>query len=717
MSQIATFVSAKFNQYIKKVKNRTYQSTSSQPGLAAGDICQASKGTVTNVTAGTFMGLIALFALAAIPTADTHATASTLTVTRSSGSTYTNIPPTAEGKFAATGTITFGVTTTHAAGYTATASATALSFTEDNTTYAIDPLAAGTAINADTFTNNSNYNNKWGYLPSIYNSAANTNYLSPLPFGTAQTLDDTNSSASGSYAITVGARVDHTVQQGQYETNITFAAVANPTPYTITYDKNTTDIVTNLPDNVDTTTAGTTATLATGIPIRNGYAFKGWCTEAVATDGSCSGTAYMGGETVTIDQTSDTNSWTIYAMWGNCTSTKNLYNLVACQAKTNGGSVQTQTIPDMQAVITEPTSSSPSTDTSNSGVFLYSPSIHGATSDASNTNEIYYFRGILDSNLGSATYGSDGDGGYYQNYVKLSTGNTCWRIVRTTGSGGIKMIYNGTYGATTSGSCANPTTNAQIKETYFNRATPSDSTDGYGNNNFVVYAGYTYNNAYGYPHTDLTSPVDYSLIFANNTSSNAKTEIEDWYANTSSLSSYEGGTVANTLETSAGWCDDRTGYKTKPIPYDESPDHYGAWVRMDGKKLTLGCPNKPEENILTTTNGLTYPIALFTLDEIELAGDGYGAKSSTEISTYPSNWSPNSYLRSGSYSWLLSPGIKISGNSPGITRLTPYGHLDSSVAYSLSGLRPAISFTSGTVVTSGSGTATDPWIIDVPSNS
>ena len=73
-----------------------------------------------------------------------------------------------------------------------------------------------------------------------------------------------------------------------------------------------------------------------------------------------------------------------------------------------------QTLAELQAVITTPTSSDPSTDTSNSGVYEYNASLFGTASDASNNYKIYYYRGILDSNLdGTAnTYGSNGNGAY-----------------------------------------------------------------------------------------------------------------------------------------------------------------------------------------------------------------------------------------------------------------------------------------------------------------
>ena len=92
--------------------------------------------------------------------------------------------------------------------------------------------------------------------------------------------------------------------------------------------------------------------------------------------------------------------------------------------------------------IETPTTDDYTTDTSNSGVYLYDPNVYGASSDASNSYPIYFYRGILEKNPTSS--GSEGSAKTYPNYVRLSN-NTCWRIVRTTGSGGVKMIYNGVW--------------------------------------------------------------------------------------------------------------------------------------------------------------------------------------------------------------------------------------------------------------------------------
>ncbi|MBR3322211.1 hypothetical protein IKG05_01050, partial [Candidatus Saccharibacteria bacterium] len=157
---------------------------------------------------------------------DTYATASSITVSISSGANPTiNIPPTKEGKFASSGATTIGVTTNHASGYTLTATATALT---DNTN-TIATLPANTAINAATFADASSdtYNNKWGYLPSQYCTSSSisscvsnitSQYYLPAPTS-GQVIDITNDNTSGNtYTMAIGARLDYTIAQGIYTT-------------------------------------------------------------------------------------------------------------------------------------------------------------------------------------------------------------------------------------------------------------------------------------------------------------------------------------------------------------------------------------------------------------------------------------------------------------------------------------------------------------------
>ena len=382
-------------------------------------------------------------------------------------------------------------------------------------------------------------------------------------------------------------------------------------------------------------------------------------------------------------------------------SAVSLYDTIAAMSKGK------QTAADLKTAITVPTSADRTQDTSNSGVYEYDASVFGASSDASNDYAIYYYRGVLENNPG--TYGSDGSAVTYPNYVKLSN-NTCWRIVRTTGSGGVKMIYNGTYGATTSGSCANATDNAQVTTNKF-----GTSYSGY-----IVDVGYTYNNSV----RTSTSSTSVDTVFGSNSNysvnssaSPMKTYLEGtWYSG--NMTSY-----TSKLEPSAGYCNDRVVYSgstggtalTSVVPYKTSSAtaYFNAYVRNvnASNKPSLTCARSTVDLYTTSSasNGnkqLSYPAALLTADEASFAGSGYYNNSGS------SYYHANAFLRSGSVFWLLSPGYRYSGGYVFGFSVRSDGYLYLNYVSYANGVRPAVSFTSGTMITGGSGTATDPWTIE-----
>ena len=103
---------------------------------------------------------------------------------------------------------------------------------------------------------------------------------------------------------------------------------------------------------------------------------------------------------------------------------------------------------------------------------------------------------------------------------------------------------------------------------------------------------------------------------------------------------------------------------------------------------------------------LKYPVALLTADEATMAGSGWSSSTGA--------YNANSFLRSGSNFWLLSPGRRSSyGYAYGFF-LYSGGYLDYNVVDYAYGVRPAISLSPGTNVASGSGTATDPWVVTAP---
>ena len=327
----------------------------------------------------------------------------------------------------------------------------------------------------------------------------------------------------------------------------------------------------------------------------------------------------------------------------------------------------------------------------------------------------------MDSNLDgtTSTYGSNGDGAYYPNYVKLGSGSsaTCWRIVRTTGSGGIKMIYNGLYGATTTGSCANSmhatTTTGGQSSTYFNQLTSTTAK-------YIAYARYTYNSNYtSVQNATYGDIVGTDSSFSNNsTDSWIKNYLENtWFTNINDYLDY--------LEPSAGYCADSTGY-TAESPSSQVLDsdtlstdsavYFGAYIRnfVSNQSLSLTCPRGTADLYTTNlaNNGnkqLAYPVVLLTTDEAALAGSGRGASWSSS-----SIYNVNSYLRSGANFYLLSPNLKADRSYLYDSIVHRNGYLDSLYMYSPAGARPVISLKHSTAISGGSGTATDPWIVNAP---
>lgn len=707
---------------------------------------------ISNLLTAILALLCTYFVHNAYITAPVHAAQSTISLSVADNISLNILPTSPNGTFMTSDTSTpnVSVRTNHAAGYTLRIARHAKYGTlvhTDDSSLALPSIAEPTAPNdyADSaYAAAHNLNNTWGYRPSKYESSPNVNYLPAPPNGQfsleeLDTIDvtDVANPVANEYNIAIGTRVDTNAAVGSYTGAFDIFVTANFTPVSVFYHPNTTDTVTNMPpDIIDLPTDMEVVFIGNDVPLRAGYQFVGWCTVAVPDGSPCSGPQYSPNSFYLPDLTSPTNILNLYAMWevdDPCNGKTLLYDLVACRSK------GTQTAADLKAVITKPTSSIPALDTSNSGVYEYNTSVFGTSSDVDNGYAIYYYRGILDSNLDNTlnTYGSNGDGVYYPNYVRL--GDTCWRIVRTTASGGTKMIYNGSYsGGTTANSCANAQTNAQLPATSpFNTTSSSvGGTTYYGLHLYNMHAiGYTYSNVAA---STTTSTALSTLLGSNgndtttNTnSSTIKQYIESWY--TSDLNSY-----TSMLEKNAGYCADRTVFDntapytqqtegTTVIPYRAAgitAYYYGAWTRNQvsnsTRNLTLNCPRGIVDLYSTTTasggNGqLSKPIALLTADEVALAGSGGSVHGGgTYATTYSSNYSYGSFLRSGSSFWLLSPGGRYSNGFASV--LYPYssGFLsDSNVSVGW-GVRPAISLQEGTTPTSGSGTAVDPWVISHP---
>ena len=346
----------KINQAVKQLGNQLgNRRCSSANGLFTSEIVGAvtslillrknvgrrSPVTITSLISMLSLGLISL-AMPIMFSSSVSATQSTITMSVAS-SIAIDVLPTTNGNFVSSSTsdTIVSVMTDNYTGYhlgiaASAANSTALSYTDNNsvvhTIPSISSSVSATNYADDTFATSNNLNNTWGFRPSKYNSTDNTDYL-PIPSSTTTTtLDATNSpnaSTANTYNIAIGARVDLNQAPGSYTNTFVITAIANAVPYTITYNANTgsasTDsAVSNMPANVTNgTTYADTVSLSSTTPTRTGYDFTGWCigtstsSNVTTTAGvdSCSSTTISAGGNITLDQTSSSNNFYLYAMW------------------------------------------------------------------------------------------------------------------------------------------------------------------------------------------------------------------------------------------------------------------------------------------------------------------------------------------------------------------------------------------------------------------
>ena len=275
------------------------------------------------------------------------------------------------------------------------------------------------------------------------------------------------------------------------------------------------------------------------------------------------------------------------------------------------------------------------------------------TSEQDNTNGVYM---TTDTDSGSPVY-------YYRGNVnnRVIFANFCWRIVRTTETGGVKLIYDG---VPSNGQCNNTGSATIIGDSAFNK-----------NYDNAKYVGYMY----GSSIDDETYTHD----------SDIKTTIDNWYE--TNMTSY-----TSQLEDTV-WCNDRS-YTTSG-----SALRFGANTRLSTNKTpTLKCQNTKDKFTINTSNGngaLTYPVGLITADEVTYAGGTYASKNSSL------------YLYTGQYFWVLSPSFFRNSNANGFV-LRSGGYLTYYSVDSSGGVRPSVSLQPGIGMTGGgSGTSADPFVL------
>ena len=297
----------------------------------------------------------------------------------------------------------------------------------------------------------------------------------------------------------------------------------------------------------------------------------------------------------------------------------------------------------------------------------------------------YYFRGAVKNN-----------------YVEFA--NKCWRIVRITGDGSVKLVLHNDNTSNVSNPCAASNNNAIAAfAKYSGSSYTSDFNSNYDDN---AYVGFMYGAA---------GASDYASTHANTNKSTILTNLETWYKN--NLASYE-SKLADTI-----WCNDKSTFTTLSngstygtgLGYGNNQTGYGAMNRLYGGNVasyaspSLICPNDNNGEKLSkftvsdTINGngnLTYKIGLLTADEIAFSGS---------ISDY---YNRSTYLQENTgttWWWSLSPyGFADRAN----VFVSYSGAMGDDRVYNYNGVRPAVSLMSSITISGGSGTSEDPYIVN-----
>ena len=316
----------------------------------------------------------------------------------------------------------------------------------------------------------------------------------------------------------------------------------------------------------------------------------------------------------------------------------------------------------------------------------------------------YYFRGAVTNNF-------------------VEYANMCWRIVRVTGDGSIKLVlynYNGltsTNNTPSSSTPCNVTGNDYALARYEGDTYTSEFNSSYNDN---AYVGFMYGTA---------GATSYTAAQANTNASTILTNLNKWYTNVlSKQANFKDSQLADTI-----WCNDKsvvtdTTFNPDIITlgtnygYARNGNYYSAIKRLvqassgtaGGTGPSLICSNDNNDGKLSkfTVSDTTYgngalsgyaKVGLLTADEIAFAGGAFLLQNSTY------------YIKGNTISdfwWALSPYVFF-GSYAYVWFVDGYDSFLGGVYVDYSGgVRPSLSLQSGVKISSsGIGSATNPYKI------
>ena len=290
----------------------------------------------------------------------------------------------------------------------------------------------------------------------------------------------------------------------------------------------------------------------------------------------------------------------------------------------------------------------------------------------------YYFRGAVKNN-----------------YVQFA--NKCWRIVRIVGDGSVKLVLHNdnTSGATNPCAVAN-----NDKAAAFARYSGTTYTSVFNDNNDDnAYVGFMYG---------LTGASDYANTHANTKKSTIFTNLETWYKN--NLTAYEDNL------TDIMWCSDKsvvtnTSFDPKEIRsnglgYGKNATYYGTSTRLvnenDSSSNHIAGGTGPSLKCNDGLSKISSKFGLLNADEVIFAG----------AIVYFGNYSMYLYENASSTSWWTMSPYYFNGNYA-YDWLVSYGYVDGGITdNSSAAVRPAISLMSSTMISGGTGTSGDPYVVN-----
>lgn len=271
---------------------------------------------------------------------------------------------------------------------------------------------------------------------------------------------------------------------------------------------------------------------------------------------------------------------------------------------------------------------------------------------------------ISDTSSGTIYYDNDNDGiTYYfagaptDNWIKFA--GYYWRIIRINGNGSIRIIYQGT------------TANTTGNKTLINNGASQIFNENYNMSSFVGLK-YVRNQQHG-----------------TATNSTILTKLENWYSSNNLIN------YIDKLDSSVGFCSDRemaSGYSWSTNP--SSTIYYAAYDRVAKNQNNVGPSFKCSSNDV-----LKIPVGLITIDEATFAG----------LSNF--NLNTNNYLSVSINYWTMSPYL-FNGSNAGVFYIGTEGSYGWTAVNYGWGVRPVINLRSDIKYFGGSGTASDPYVVN-----